>query len=33
MASKQIDAAEAFGADGWMLWNPRNEYSAAGLKP
>jgi hypothetical protein len=30
---KQIDAAEAFGADGWMLWNPRNRYSAADLKP
>jgi hypothetical protein len=29
----QIDAAEDFGADGWMLWNPRNQYSAAGLKP
>jgi hypothetical protein len=29
---KQIDAAEAFGADGWMLWNPQNQYGAAGLK-
>ena len=28
----QIDAAEAEGADGWMLWNPRNRYSADGLK-
>jgi hypothetical protein len=28
----QIDAAEAFGSDGWMLWNPRNVYSEAGLK-
>lgn len=28
----QIDAAEKFGADGWMLWNPRNAYSADGLK-
>jgi hypothetical protein len=30
---RQIDAAEEFGANGWMLWNPRNRYSAAGLKP
>jgi hypothetical protein len=29
---RQIDAAEHFGADGWMLWNPRNRYSAADLK-
>jgi hypothetical protein len=27
----QIDAAERFGTDGWMLWNPRNVYSAEGL--
>ena len=27
----QIDAAEAVGSNGWMLWNPRNQYSAAGL--
>lgn len=27
----QIEAAERFGADGWMLWNPRNLYSADGL--
>lgn len=27
----QIEAAEAFGSDGWMLWNPRNVYSARGL--
>ncbi len=27
----QIEAAQAFGADGWMLWNPRNVYTAAGL--
>ena len=26
--SEQIRAAEDFGADGWMLWNPRNLYSA-----
>lgn len=23
----QIKAAADFGADGWMLWNPRNDYS------
>jgi hypothetical protein len=28
----QIDAAEEFGSDGWMLWNPRNIYSPVGLK-
>ncbi len=28
----QIDAAEAFGSDGWMIWNPRNNYSAADFK-
>jgi len=28
----QISAAEAFGADGWMLWNPRNVYAPDGLK-
>lgn len=27
----QIDAAEQFGADGWMLWNPRNAYTTDGL--
>lgn len=29
----QIDAAEAFGTDGWMLWNPHNVYSRDGLRP
>ena len=29
----QIDAAEEFSSDGWMLWNPRNQYSAGGLNP
>ena len=29
----QIDAAERFGSDGWMLWNPHNTYSIVGLKP
>ncbi|MEJ2010183.1 MAG: putative glycoside hydrolase [Acidobacteriota bacterium] len=28
----QIRAAEHFGSDGWMLWNPRNIYTTAGLK-
>jgi hypothetical protein len=28
----QIDGAEQFGSDGWMLWNPNNRYSAQGLK-
>ncbi|BAL23810.1 hypothetical protein AZKH_1489 [Azoarcus sp. KH32C] len=28
----QIRAAEAFGTAGWMLWNPRNAYSEAGLR-
>jgi len=29
----QIDAAENFGSDGWMLWNPRNVYTRKGLQP
>ena len=29
----QIRAAEDSGADGWMFWNPRNQYSAADFKP
>lgn len=28
----QIDAAEAAGTDGWMLWNPGNRYGEAGLE-
>jgi hypothetical protein len=28
----QIDAAEQFGSDGWMLWNPNNRYSEQGLR-
>jgi hypothetical protein len=28
----QIQAAEDFGANGWMLWNPRNVYSGEGLR-
>jgi hypothetical protein len=30
---QQIRAAEEFGTDGWMLWNPRNVYSGHGLEP
>jgi hypothetical protein len=30
--SEQIAAAEKFGSDGWMLWNPYNVYSKNGLK-
>jgi hypothetical protein len=29
---QQIKAAEDFGSNGWMLWNPRNEYSPQGLR-
>lgn len=29
---QQTRAAEEFGSDGWMLWNPRNVYTADGLK-
>ena len=28
----EVKAAEGFGSHGWMLWNPRNCYSSAGLK-
>lgn len=27
----QTDAADAAGTDGWMLWNPRNQYDANDL--
>lgn len=30
---EQIKATEDFGANGWMLWNPRNNYTGDGLKP
>lgn len=30
--NEQITAVEKFGANGWMLWNPRNVYSGEGLK-
>ena len=29
----QIRGAENAGSDGWMLWNPRNLYTSAGLQP
>lgn len=29
----QIKAAQSFGADGWLLWNPRNVYSADAIRP
>ncbi|MFC4158575.1 putative glycoside hydrolase [Chitinimonas lacunae] len=29
---RQIDASEKNDSAGWLLWNPRNRYSAAGLK-
>jgi hypothetical protein len=29
---EQIAASEAFGSCGWILWNPRNVYTSAGLK-
>ncbi len=28
----QINAAEEFGSDGWMLWNAQNIYSPVGMK-
>jgi hypothetical protein len=28
----QIAAAERFGSDGWMLWDPQNAYTADGLR-
>jgi hypothetical protein len=28
---EQVDAADAAGSDGWMLWNPRNHYDPAQL--
>ena len=29
----QIRAAQSFGADGWLLWNPRNIFSADAIHP
>jgi len=30
--TSQVKAADGFGSDGWMFWNPRNNYSSPGLK-
>jgi len=30
---EQTRAAADFGSDGWMLWNPHNNYSNTGLNP
>lgn len=30
---QQISASEKFGSGGWMLWNPRNVYSAEAFAP
>ena len=27
----QIKGADGFGSDGWMLWNPRNDYAGLGF--
>ncbi|HET8710694.1 MAG TPA: putative glycoside hydrolase [Spongiibacteraceae bacterium] len=29
---QQVSAAERFGSNGWLLWNPRNVYAAANIK-
>jgi hypothetical protein len=29
----QIRAADRAGGSGWMLWNPRNDYTGAALRP
>jgi hypothetical protein len=29
--SEQIRAADDFGSDGWMLWNPHNRYERLGV--
>ena len=29
---EQIEAAERIGTNGWMLWNPHNNYSREGLR-
>jgi hypothetical protein len=29
----QIRGSEEAGGSGWMLWNPRNDYTAAALRP
>jgi len=29
---EQIEAAQSFGSDGWLLWNPKNVYAAAEMR-
>jgi hypothetical protein len=29
----QIKGADDAGGAGWMLWNPRNDYTASALRP
>ncbi len=29
----QIRGADEGGAAGWMLWNPKNDYTGAALRP
>jgi hypothetical protein len=33
MVRAQIDAAESYGVEGWLLWDPGNSYTEAALKP
>jgi len=28
-----VKGADDAGGTGWMLWNPRNDYTAAALRP
>jgi hypothetical protein len=30
--TNEVKAAAGFGSHGWMLWNPRNNYSSEGLR-
>jgi hypothetical protein len=29
----QIRGSDDGGGSGWMLWNPRNDYTGAALRP
>ena len=33
MQEAQMKGADDAGGAGWMLWNPRNDYTAAALRP
>ena len=33
MVRAQIDEVEKRGVEGWLLWDPRNTYSEAALRP